>query len=133
MKHNVKCKSGLTGWQGKLHEVYHNLEDFRGYCNIYNIQLRLGFMTVEGCWKSNPTVQGSVNPSDLRRVYKNGFQPGRKPSSVKRIHSCKKCGTPLNSKGRCEDITCPYNNAPQYAELDALYEPKWVRNQFERI
>jgi len=70
MKHNVTCKSGLKGWQGKLHEVYDNFDEFWTYCNIYNIHIRLGFKTIDRCWQANPTVQGSVNTTDLRRVKK---------------------------------------------------------------
>jgi hypothetical protein len=28
---------------------------------------------------------------------------------------CKKCGTPLDEKGLCKDITCPYSNRQQSA------------------
>lgn len=64
----VKCKSGLEGWQGRLHDVYSDLEDFETYCAMYQIHVRLGYKTIQGCWDANPVVQGSVNPSDLRRV-----------------------------------------------------------------
>ena len=37
---------------------------------------------------------------------------------------CKKCGTPLNSRGRCTDKTCIYSDHPQSADLGVLYEPK---------
>ena len=64
----VKCKSGLRGWQGRLHEVYTDIEDFDYWCALRGIHTRLGFRSVKGCWKANPLVRGSVNPSDLQRV-----------------------------------------------------------------
>jgi len=27
--------------------------------------------------------------------------------------TCKKCGTPLNKKGLCKDLTCPYSDCSQ--------------------
>ncbi len=44
----------------------------------------------------------------------------RKKRSVKK---CKKCGSPLNQRGRCCDITCPYSDHPQSTALESLYEP----------
>ena len=64
----VKCKSGITGWQCKLQKNYHNFEEFERYCEVWAIHTRLGYKTIKGCWKANPTIQGSVNPSDLRVV-----------------------------------------------------------------
>lgn len=64
----VKCKSGIRGWQAKLHEVYDSLEEFRSYAELRNIHGRLGFKNIVRCWNANPTVQGSVTPSDLCRV-----------------------------------------------------------------
>ena len=64
----VQVKSGLMGWQGLLQEIYANLDEFESYCMVYQTHVRLGYKTVKGAWRSNPTVQGSVNPSDLRRV-----------------------------------------------------------------
>ena len=67
----IKVKSGIGGqstvWQAKLHEVF-DFQEFDGYCAMYGIQSRLGYKTVMSAWRSNPVVQGSVNPSDLRRV-----------------------------------------------------------------
>lgn len=66
----VKCKSGLTGWQEKLQKVYNNsFDEFVGFCQIYNIHKRLGFPSMKSAWKSNPTIQGSVEPSDCAVVY----------------------------------------------------------------
>ena len=68
MRNNVKCKSGLREWQGRLTEVYKNFGEFQSYCDIYNIHIRLGFKDERRCWDANPILQGSVNPVDLRRV-----------------------------------------------------------------
>jgi len=68
MTKRVICKSGLVGWQCKLQENYTNYQEFLQYDSIYNIHLALGYKTAKGCWMSNPTVQGSVDPSDYRRV-----------------------------------------------------------------
>lgn len=99
MKSNVKCKSGLRGWQGKLHEVYTDYQQFVDYASIFDIHRRLGFSSMERCWQANPTVQGSVDPSDLRRV---------RPTRGK----CKKCGADLVA-GLCTDLTCPYSEHRQ--------------------
>lgn len=65
------CKSGLNGWQGRLHEVYTDFDEFESYCMTHQIHVRLGYRSVKGCWRANPIVQGSVNPSDLCRVPKS--------------------------------------------------------------
>lgn len=65
----VKCSSGLMGWQSKLRKVYDNdFETFKYYCEIYSIDKRLGYKKPETAWKANPTIQGSVNPTDLKKV-----------------------------------------------------------------
>jgi hypothetical protein len=64
----IRTKSGLIGWQEKLHKVYSDFEEFESYCEMYDIHHRIGYKTPEGAWRANPTIQGSVNPSDLRRV-----------------------------------------------------------------
>ena len=64
----VICKSGVTGWQTKLQRNYESFEEFAGYCETFNIHKRLGYKTPANAWKRNPTIQGSVIPSDLRKV-----------------------------------------------------------------
>jgi len=64
----VKCKSGIIGWQSRIQDEYKSLESFAYWCENYGIHTRLGFKTIKGCWRSNPLYQSSVNPSDLRRV-----------------------------------------------------------------
>ncbi len=64
----VKCKSGRMGEQYKLRKAYANFEEFEGYCENYAIHTRLGYKTPASCWKADPTVQSSTEPSDLRKV-----------------------------------------------------------------
>jgi hypothetical protein len=90
----VKCKSGLTGSQEKLQKRYEDFTDFKNWSRTYNIHGRLGFKSMKSAWESNPTIQSSVQPSDLSVVYfhvikgKNGL---RIKESVE--HSCKKVGS----------------------------------------
>lgn len=65
----VKCASGLTGSQELLQKRYASFEEFESYCETYAIHTRLGYVSVKGCWNSNPTIQSSTNPADLKRVY----------------------------------------------------------------
>jgi hypothetical protein len=70
----VKCKSGIKGWQERLQKNYNNdFTQFEAYCETYNIHGRLGYKTPESAWRANPLIQGSVNPGDLCVVkrYKN--------------------------------------------------------------
>jgi hypothetical protein len=56
------------GWQEKLRDGYANYEEFERYAETYGLHTRLGYKTPRGAWKANPTVQGSVEPSDFRKV-----------------------------------------------------------------
>jgi hypothetical protein len=64
----VKCKSGIWGWRGHLRGNYDSFGDFKYWCDIRAIHTRLGYKTPETAWRANPLIEGSVNPSDLRRV-----------------------------------------------------------------
>lgn len=64
----VKCLSGLKGWQCHLQDNYNSFEDFESYSEIWGIAKKLGFENAEEAWKANPILQGSVNPMDLRVV-----------------------------------------------------------------
>jgi hypothetical protein len=64
----AKCKSGLTGWQGRLHTVYLDLDEWKAYCRNYGLHRRLGYRSAVATWRANPVVQGSVDPSDYRKV-----------------------------------------------------------------
>jgi hypothetical protein len=68
MRNNVKCRSGLTGWQARLREVYHDCQEFTAYAETYGLHLKLGYKTPENAWRANPLVQGSVNPDDYCKV-----------------------------------------------------------------
>ena len=68
----VTCKSGIKGWQARLHEVYDSFEEFARITVVHNIHVRLGFKNLRRCWLANPIVQGSVIPSDLRRIREEG-------------------------------------------------------------
>ena len=69
-KQQVVCRSGLSGERSRLQSRYNDLEDFRSWSEIYGIHTRLGYKTVEGCWRANPMIESSVEPSDLRKVKK---------------------------------------------------------------
>jgi hypothetical protein len=58
------------GWQDKLRNAYSSEEDWAAYALTYGLHERLGYASPEDAWEANPTVQGSVNPSDYRRVGK---------------------------------------------------------------
>jgi len=75
---NIITPSGHRGWQAKLRDVYLNYEEFEAYCTIYSIHTALKFKTTIGAWRSNPVIQGSVYPSDLRRVTLRGDKKGKK-------------------------------------------------------
>lgn len=66
----VTLKSGARGYQCKLRTSYANFAEFKAYSEVYNIHGRLGFKSIAGAWRVNPTIQGGVNPADLRRVKK---------------------------------------------------------------
>lgn len=63
----VKCESGATGWEGYLKSVYDSKEEFLNYDEMYGIAARLGYEDPEDCWRANPLIQGSTNPSDLKK------------------------------------------------------------------
>lgn len=64
----VKCESGVTGWQARVQEIYDSLSEFKSYSDMYGIARRLGYSTASACWRANPVIQGSINPSDLKKV-----------------------------------------------------------------
>jgi hypothetical protein len=65
----VTCTSGIQGWQCRLRENYQGrFEVFRAYDEIYGIARRLGFESAHAAWATNPVIQGSVIPEDLRVV-----------------------------------------------------------------
>jgi hypothetical protein len=58
----------MKKWQDKLHNVYVDFEEFVSYCEIYGIHTRLGYRSMKKCWGDNPLVEGSVNPTDYRKL-----------------------------------------------------------------
>jgi hypothetical protein len=64
----VRCRSGITGWQCRLQENYADYEQFEAYNDIYALIDRLGFNSAQDAWRANPVIQGSVNPADFRTV-----------------------------------------------------------------
>ena len=64
----VRCKSGLEGWRERLQRVYADFEEFSSYNELYSIAQRVGFRSAKRCWQANPLIEGSIEPSDLRRV-----------------------------------------------------------------
>ncbi len=63
----IITKSGVVGWQEKLHKVYSSFEEFEVYSNVYGISKRLGYKNAKTCWKANPLIEGSVYPCDLSK------------------------------------------------------------------
>lgn len=65
----VKAQSGLEGWRARLRTNYENsYETFEQFDGIYNIAHRLGYSSRSAAWNANPVIEGSVNPSDFRKV-----------------------------------------------------------------
>jgi hypothetical protein len=65
---SVRCKSGIMGWQGKIKDVYASLEEYEHYCHTYNLHTKIGYRTPYDAWEANPTVRGSMSPSDYQKV-----------------------------------------------------------------
>jgi hypothetical protein len=64
----VICRSGLGGWRCRLRRNYASFAEFEAYSETYGLHGRLGFKSAEAAWEANPVVEGSVEPSDFRRV-----------------------------------------------------------------
>jgi len=64
----VKLKSGLTGWQARLHENYEDFQDFFTYNQTYGLAKRLGYRNAVEVWNANPLICGGINPSDFSLV-----------------------------------------------------------------
>jgi len=69
--------TGLSGWQRKLRTNYCKLVVWQAYCDIYGSHFKLGFKTPEAAWKANPVIQGTIDPRDFCRVFKNGVRWAR--------------------------------------------------------
>jgi len=64
----VTCQCGLRGWQCRLRENYADFDEFKRYAETYGLHRRLGYSSPRAAWNANPVVQGSVDPSDFRKV-----------------------------------------------------------------
>lgn len=64
----IIAESGIKGWQTRLQKNYNSFDEFESFCQVFNIHKRLGFKTIKSAWQNNPVIQGSVIPSDLKRV-----------------------------------------------------------------
>lgn len=70
----VRCKSGLIGWQTRLRASYDdNPDSWKWYNEHYGLAARLGYGSAQAAWEANPLIEGSVLPSDFRVV--DGRQP----------------------------------------------------------
>lgn len=65
----IRCPgSGLVGWQGKLQDQYKTADELVSFSHTYGLHTRLDYQTPEEAWEDNPTIQGSIEPSDFRKV-----------------------------------------------------------------
>ena len=64
----VRCKSGIMGYRNRLRHNYTSFGEFEASCEIYGLHIRLGYKSPETAWRYNPMIEGSVTPSDFRRV-----------------------------------------------------------------
>ena len=64
----VVCKSGITGFQCNLQDNYTDFDEFEACSNIWRLHKRLGYKTAMDAWRANPVIQGSVIPSDFRKI-----------------------------------------------------------------
>lgn len=66
--YRVRCKSGLMGWRTRLRNNYNNDGHWIYQSDMWGLCERLGFKSPEAAWEANPVIEGSVNPSDFRKV-----------------------------------------------------------------
>jgi len=55
-------------WRARVREIYDSPEELEAYDRNYRICARLGFLDVAELWETNPKIEGSVYPADLRVV-----------------------------------------------------------------
>jgi hypothetical protein len=65
----VRCESGLMGWQDFVRNVYESYDELERFSEVYGVSTRLGY-SVKKLWDENPIIQGSTNPSDLKIVWR---------------------------------------------------------------
>lgn len=67
-RYRVRCQSGLMGWRSRLRVNYVDFAEWNSCSNLYDLAGRLGFADTAKAWRANPVIEGSVDPSDFRRV-----------------------------------------------------------------
>jgi hypothetical protein len=70
MVKTIKCKSGMIGWRAKLRNIYSDLNNLIVHDEMYGILAKLGYVTAKAAWEENPTIEGSINPSDFSKSKK---------------------------------------------------------------
>jgi len=74
--YRVRCQSNLIGYRTRLQNNYKNFKEWESYSSAYGLAKRLGFndeiqpFAAMKAWKANPVIEGSINPSDFRKVAK---------------------------------------------------------------
>ncbi len=66
--YRVRCKSGSWGWRTRLRNNYKDEDEWITWNNHYGLAARLGFKSAHAAWLRNPVIEGSVIPSDFRKV-----------------------------------------------------------------
>lgn len=72
--YRVRCKSGVMGWRTRLRNIYAvtgvnaGFDEWLSYSAAYELSNRLGYKHARAAWNANPVIEGSVNPSDFRKV-----------------------------------------------------------------
>lgn len=69
----VICRSGQTGWQNWLRQLFDSQEAFVQVVKTYPLHTLLGYESPEKAWHDNPRVEGSIRPDDFRVVPKEEY------------------------------------------------------------
>lgn len=112
----VKKTGGVDeAWKGKLQDQYTGYEEFRHYSDTFGLAKRLGFKSARAAWDDNPTVTGSVNPKDYKKV------PAEKKESELHEHlfGCAVCGHSFSVDPRMGEPT----NCPRCEAVDIKPQP----------
>ncbi len=88
----IKLKSGLTGWQARLHENYEDFQDFFTYDQTYGLAKRLGYKNAVEVWNANPLICGGINPSDFSLVGEGPADVDPDISGMRGEYICTACG-----------------------------------------
>lgn len=128
----IITKSGIKGWQSTIQKIYKSLEELTTYCETYGLLERFKYYsTPEELWNENPTIQGSVNPEDLRVVYIVKIDADINGKRLKRTFTFESCdewqGFMFNKKEYdihyCEDYNdvCIYPYEVDRPQLDSIH------------